>query len=219
MSLKTQNLPLITLYLLFNLAVFIVVYLTSSFEFDGFIAMYESLSKKDGIVFVLLPLIIFIVLGIVSQKWKEIIVFWKKNNRLPGCFAFSKYAKDDDRINTNLLKSKYGKLPRKPSDQNSLWYGIYKNMQDKGIDKTHKDFLLARELTVVTVLFFFTTVPVLFFLTNIRIDNLSNLIYYSLFLVVEYLIIRFVAKNHAERLVVNVLASECSKIHKEKHVN
>jgi len=214
MSLKTQNLPLITLYLLFNLTVFIVFYLTSTFEFKTFINIFENLSKKDGIVFILLPIIIFIILGIVPQNLKEIIVFWKIENRLPGCYAFSKYAKNDNRINLNLLKNKYGKLPRKPSKQNTLWYGIYRNIKDNGISKTHKDFLLAREWTTVTVLFILLSVPSLYFFTNINVDDLF---YYFLFLLIEYLLIRFVTKNHAERLVTNVLAYESSRLHQEEH--
>ncbi len=217
MSLKTQNLPLIALYLMFNLAVFIVIYLTNSFEFNTFVDIYENLSKKDGIVFILLPLVIFVILGIISQKWKEIIVFWKKENRLPGCCAFSKYAKEDHRVNCDLLKDKYGKFPRKASEQNALWYGIYRNIKDKGIAKTHKDFLLARELTITTVLFILISIPTLCFLTNICIDNWKNLIYYFLFLIIEYLLIRYTAKNHAERLVTNVLAYECSILHNNKH--
>ena len=189
MSLKTQNLPLITLYLLFNLTVFIVFYLTSTFEFKTFINIFENLSKKDGIVFILLPIIIFIILGIVPQNLKEIIVFWKIENRLPGCYAFSKYAKNDNRINLNLLK-------------------------DNGISKTHKDFLLAREWTTVTVLFILLSVPSLYFFTNINVDDLF---YYFLFLLIEYVLIRFVTKNHAERLVTNVLAYESSRLHQEEH--
>jgi len=214
-SLKTQNLPLIILYLLFNLMMFIATYSSNIIELDGFTKTFQTLSKKDGIVFTLLPIIIFILLGVVPSNWKEIFVFWKKNNRLPGCYAFSKYAKEDNRIDIKLLKSKYGKFPKKPSKQNALWYGIYRNIKDKGIDKTHKDFLLARELTIITLLFIVIAIPSLFLFTNMT-DNNNILWLYVVFLLVEYLVLRFIAKNHAERMVTNVLAYESSRLLHER---
>lgn len=214
MSLKTQNLPLITLYLLLNLAVFIVLYLTSTFELNTFLHTFENFSKTDGMVFALLPIIVFIILGVSSKDLKEIVVFWKRDNRLPGCYAFSKYAKNDNRISLNLLKNKYGKLPKNPAKQNTLWYGIYRNIKDDGISKTHKDFLLAREWTMITVLFILLAVPSLYFFTDISI---GSLLYYFLFLLIEYFVIRYIAKNHAERLVTNTLAYESSRLHQEEY--
>ena len=219
-SLKTQNLPSIILYLLVNLGIFIVLYRTNTVEVDSFRRVFQDLSKKDGIIFILLPIILFILSGIIPASWKEVFVFWRIKSSLPGCYAFSRYAKEDDRINIELLKSKYGKFPRKASEQNSLWYGIYKNIKnDKGIDKTNKDFLLARELTIMTIIFILISIPTLLFFTNIWDNNKNNLWFYILFLLGEYLIIRLIARNHAERLVTNVLAYESSRLHNEKYTN
>ena len=73
---------------------------------------------------------------------------------------------------------------------------------------------MAREWTTITVLFILLSVPSLYFFTNINVDDLF---YYFLFLLIEYLLIRFVTKNHAERLVTNVLAYESSRLHQEEH--
>jgi len=203
MSLKQQNYPFIILYVLFNFAIFFVLYKNGSLDLNSFNNMFQKLSQKDGIFFILLPILLIVLQGVISSKRKEILVFWKRKNRLPGCRAFSKYLKEDNRINKKKLIEKYGKFPKKEDKQNQLWYSIYKKISDKGIEKTHKDYLLSRELTTVTVFFIPIFPLILWYFTNI--EN-KILIFFSIFLILEYLIIRFIAKNHAERLVTNVLA-------------
>jgi len=203
MSLKQQNYPFIILYVLFNFAIFFVLYKNGSLDLNSFNNMFQKLSQKDGIFFILLPILLIVLQGVISSKRKEILVFWKRKNRLPGCRAFSKYLKEDNRINKKKLIEKYGKFPKKEDKQNQLWYSIYKKISDKGIDKTHKDYLLSRELTTVTVFFIPIFPLILWYFTNI--EN-KILIFFSIFLILEYLIIRYIAKNHAERLVTNVLA-------------
>ena len=203
MSLKQQNYPFIILYVLFNFAIFFVLYKNGSLDLNSFNNMFQKLSQKDGIFFILLPILLIVLQGVISSKRKEILVFWKRKNRLPGCRAFSKYLKEDNRINKKKLIKKYGKFPKKEDKQNQLWYSIYKKISDKGIDKTHKDYLLSRELTTITVFFIPIFPLILWYFTNI--EN-KILIFFSIFLILEYLIIRYIAKNHAERLVTNVLA-------------
>lgn len=203
MSLKQQNYPFIILYVLFNFAIFFVIYKNGFLNLNSFNDMFKYLSQKDGIFFILLPILLIVLQGLIPSKIKEILIFWKKKNRLPGCQAFTKYMKEDNRINKKILIEKYGKLPKKEEKQNKLWYSIYRKISDKGIDKTHKDYLLSRELTIVTVFFIPIFPMILWYFTNI--EN-KILIIFSIFLILEYLIIRYVAKNHAERLVTNVLA-------------
>lgn len=208
MSLKTQNYPLIILYIIFNFAIFFVIYKNGSFDLNSFNTIFEKLSKKDGIFFIILPLLSIVLQGLISSKSKERLIFWKINNRLPSCQAFSKYMKEDNRIDKKNLIEKYGKLPKKENKQSQLWYKIYKNISDKAIDKTHKDYLLTRELTIITVFFIFIFPIILYFFTTIK--N-KILIIVMCLLIFEYLIMRYVSKNYAERLVVNVLAFESSK--------
>jgi hypothetical protein len=205
-SLKTQNLPLIGLYIIFNIAIFLTLLNTGNIDIQGIQAYYEKLNLKDGLFFSVLVLLIIILSGMVSNKVKEVVVFWKFENRLPGCRAFSQYAKEDSRIDLKELKSKFGKIPISHSKQNKYWYKIFKTLNNKSIDNTHKDFLLCRELVVITIEMFLLIIPIFWYYSFV-----IGISYFG-FLIFEYLIVRYCAKNTAERLVVNTLALASSKI-------
>lgn len=207
MSLKTQNIPMIILYVLFNTSIFYIFYKNDNFDFNNIQNVFNDLSKKDGIMFILLPIFLVIIQGLIPPKIKEIIIFWKIKNRLPGCQAFSKYLYEDNRIDKKKLMEKYGKFPKKEEKQNKLWYLIYKDVSsDAGIVKAHKDYLLTRELTILTIFFFIFPIILLYFDTNIK-----TLFLFIIFLILEYLIIRYSSKNYAIRFVTNVLALASTK--------
>lgn len=199
LTLKTQNLPLIAVYITFNIAMFLTLLNTGNIDTQSIQGYYEKLSLKDGVFFGILILLIIVLSGMVSNKVKEMVVFWRFEDRLPGCRAFSQYAREDSRIDLKVLKSKFGKIPTSPSEQNKHWYKIFKTLNDKSIDSTHKDSLLCRELSVMTLEMFLLTIPIFFY------GFVVGLLY-SIFLVFEYLMVRYCAKNSAERLVVNTLA-------------
>ncbi len=198
-TLKTKNMPLIGLYIIFNTAIFLTLYHTGTISMESIELYFSELKVKDGLFFTMLSLIIIVIGGAFTNSIKEIIVFWKFKNRLPGCEAFSKHVGSDDRINIKELKKKIGKFPTNPTKQNRQWYEIFKSIQDKSIDKTHQDSLLCRELSMMSLLMLLLVIPI-----YIRYDLIS--LYYILFLIFEYLMVRFCAKNTAERLVVNTLS-------------
>lgn len=200
LSLKTQNLPLLGIYIILNIAIFLTLLNMGNIDIRSIQDYFEQLSIKDGVFFSVLSLIIVVFSGIFSNKIKEIIVFWKLENRLPGCRAFSKYVQEDSRIDINNIQIKFGEIPTLPDEQNRYWYKIFKSLDDKSIDKTHKDFLLCRELAVMTL------VMILLVTLIFRFQGLTLALLYFCFLLFEYLIVRFCAKNSAERLVVNSLA-------------
>jgi hypothetical protein len=203
-SLKTQNLTLIGLYIIFNVSIFLTIYNTGAIDIKSIKLYFAELRVEDGIFFSMLSLIIIIVGGMFSNKYKEIIVFWKLKDRLPGCEAFSKYIYEDDRIDIDKLKAVLGELPTEPKKQNSKWYDLFKSINDHSINKTHKDFLLCRELSVMTLLMFLLSIPIFYKYEAIGL-------YYLLFVGLEYIVIRNCAKNTAQRLVVNTLALVSSK--------
>ncbi len=198
-TLKTKNIPLISLYIIFNIAIFLTIYNTGTISIENIKLYFAELKVKDGILFTMLSLIIIVAGGMFSNKTKEIIVFWKLKDRLPGCEVFSKYIYNDSRIDIKKLKKKIGKFPTNPEKQNSKWYEIFKSFQDNTIDKIHQDSLLCRELSAMTLLMLMFVIPIYFKYNLIAF-------YYLGFLLFEYLIVRFCAKNTAERLVVNTLA-------------
>jgi hypothetical protein len=151
--------------------------------------------------------VLFILNGLLTPNQKAILVFWRFRHILPGNRAFSFHAHKDARIDSKNLALLYPNLPRNPVDQNRLWYKIYKsNSGDIAIVKSHKDFLLARDLTSMSFLF----------LIGIGIPSLILVRqpikwYYAVFLLIQYLIMVILAKNHGNRFVRNVLAHESIK--------
>lgn len=210
-SLKTKNIPIIVLYIIVNLSILIAlckVEKVNELNFTYIFSKIKYFLEEKYIIYLIGLLLVFIFSGILPAKWKEMIVFWKIKNRLPGCYAFSKYAKEDNRIDLKLLESNYGVLPTDPREQNELWYKIYKNLNDSEINDSHKNFLLAREITVISFIGLILIFPFLF-LNYICV-------FMFLFLLIEFIIFRIIAKNYAERFVTNVLAYESSRLYKEK---
>ncbi|RZM19700.1 MAG: hypothetical protein EOO88_37315 [Pedobacter sp.] len=105
------------------------------------------------------------------------------------------------------LEAMYGPLPTDPGEQNSLWYKLYRgNNAEVSVIKSHKDFLLARDMASITFLYIFiTALPMLFF------GNSPYNYYYFIALIIEYVFIVIVAQNHGKRFVTNVLAVESAK--------
>ncbi|RZJ92652.1 MAG: hypothetical protein EOO20_00960 [Chryseobacterium sp.] len=105
------------------------------------------------------------------------------------------------------LASLYNPLPNSPKEQNALWYKIYRaNMTDIGIQKSHKDFLLARDMASMLFLFFMLTGMPMLFLGFYPFN-----FYYLAFLAFEYLLVVRAARNYGVSFVNNVLAIEASK--------
>ena len=70
LSLKTQNLPLVGIYIIFNIAIFLTLLNTGSIDIHSIQDYFEQLSIKDGVFFSVLTLIIIVFGGIFSNKIK-----------------------------------------------------------------------------------------------------------------------------------------------------
>lgn len=201
-SLKKKNNSYLWSFFLFNLLVFLTLFFVTHFQ--TIIKDYKAMFTVRNSGVILMPIILFIINGLLTSQQKAILVFWKLKNPLPGSKAFSIYSNKDSRIDLTKLQSVYGALPTDAAEQNRLWYKIYrKNNTEVSVENSHKEFLLGRDLVSITFLYIiFAGIPVLILLFS----RLS--IYYLLFLVIEYLILVQVAKNHGIRFVCNVLAVE-----------
>jgi len=208
MTLKEKNQAYIILYVTINFSILLVLYKNGFFDSNDFINIFQKFSLKDGVYFVLLAFITIKFQGLFSTETKGRLVFWKEKGYLPGDEAFSKYVNKDSRINKKRLVEKYGNFPRNPKKQNTFWYRIYQELSDERVDKVHKDYLLFRELTSFSILFILSFPFFLYFSINI---NFKILIIYLGILCIQYLVVRYSAKNYGERFVVNVLAIGSSK--------
>jgi len=203
-TLKEQNSKLVWVFFSFNIVLFYILGFSDFFNIEEF--EIKSFITIRGVWVLLVPLILFILNGIFSSDLKATLIFWKWNNPLPACRAFSHYADKDDRIDKNYLVKKYSTLPTSPKEQNSLWYKIYKTHQENPVvKKSHKDFLLARDISSISILLFvFCGISLLF----ISPENFKWI--YCGFLLFQYLIFTVIAQNHGKRFVCNALAIETS---------
>ena len=204
-TLKEQNSKLIWTFFSFNAVLFYLLAIVPIIKIQEF--EWQEFVKGQGIWLMVIPLILFILKGIISCNLKAVITFWRFKNPLPACRAFSNYAQKDDRIDNKVLEAKFNPLPETAKEQNSLWYKIYKLFQeDPIVKKSHKDFLLGRDLSSIALIFFvFGGVLGIFLISD------TTKWWYLIFTFFQYIILAVVAQNHGKRFVCNVLALETSK--------
>lgn len=184
-----------------------VVYV--AFQFGGWLTWTsEGLSLafqglKQGLFGVLTPILVFVLVSVISSDMKARLVFWRWRHALPGHRAFSVLLKRDARIDRDKLKSTLGEFPRGPRDQNALWYSIYKrHTASPVVAESHRQFLLARDLTVVACLFALGGTVGLILGGCGVLPTLS----YGILMLVQYAVLAVVAQNLGNRFVCNVLA-------------
>lgn len=197
--------PYLWTFFIFNAIIFFALFFASYFKtiLDNYNEMLTL--RSSGILAA--PLILFIINGLLSSNQKAILVFWRLKYPLPGSRAFSVHGLKDTRVDMVQIANAHNPLPSTPESQNALWYKLYKkNSSDIVVQKSHKDFLLARDLVAMCFLFIICTALPMFFLGKWPLN-----LFYFLFLVVEYFILIRVAQNHGRSFVCNVLAIESSR--------
>lgn len=207
-ALKTQNIPSIIIFLVLNIALYTVFYVGFKDFWQELVSQFNIANAKNGLVAAITPALSFALTGLISPGLKANIVFWKKDNPLPGSRAFTEVAPKDVRIDMNVLKKKVKKLPVEPGKQNRAWYKIYKEVADTPtVELAHKHFLLARELATVSLLLLVATPwPILLIAKNAEFAGI-----YVLVLLAEFIVFCVVGQNTGKRFVANVLAEYCCK--------
>lgn len=163
---------------------------------------WESLSMVGlGVV------VTTIISNLVSPQLKAVLVFWRWPNPLPGHRAFTRYLVKDPRIDPNRLSVKVGDFPIDPSEQNRLWYQIYRRHESEPrVIGAHKDFLLTRDITWLSF-----AILILFGLGSAFLgESKLQTTWYPVLLVSQYLFASIAARRNGIRFVLNVLAIESS---------
>lgn len=200
--LKKYNPATIVIFLIWSIALFIVLCSGIQDFWGGLHERILDLKAKDSLFCFLTPLILSIACGIFPSSWKDVLVFWRLHNPLPGCRAFTHFAQSDLRIDEAKLQAKIGSFPKEPKKQNTKWYELYLLVQDEvRIQETQKNFLLNQDLAGVAILFFvFGTLALI--LSGATIVNVAT---HAAITIVEYICFSIVARNHGNLLVCNVL--------------
>lgn len=197
-NLKSKNTTLLWVFLAANIIIIITLI------FPKFLEKFDVLLWTKTIGVSIAPIILFLINGLLSSHQKAIIIFWKLKDPLPGSRAFSELSKKDPRIDTKLLKSKFGNFPKNSTEQNKYWYKIYrKNATNIIVKESHRAFLLARDLTSLSFLMMFVMGVIALLLIHSTLNY-----YYLLFLIIQYFTNLINARNRGRRFVTNVLAVE-----------
>lgn len=168
----------------------------------GEIVQLQTLLQRAGIA-AAAGLLMLVLQEIFPRSLKEMLVFWRLRDRLPGCRAFTEIAPKDARIDPTDLAVLLPTLPMTPTEQNALWYKWLKASEsDPAIADNHRRFLILRDCAVFLALLTFVT-PVLLIWTPERSDRTLML---AGGLLVAYFVVALSANNAAVRLVGNVVA-------------
>ena len=190
-------------YIFANVIIFWVISLQGFINFELIGMKFTELINHKSIFLILSPIISVVFNGFLSNSIKEILVFWRFKNRLPGCRAFTKLINTDQRIDITSLKKLLGKFPEDPSEQNRLWYKIYRDLSNNDIIiGSHRDFLLTRDLCSISFVFILFLIPIALVIW----ENMNTKIYYTIFLISQYLLTSVAARNYGKRFVCNVLS-------------
>jgi hypothetical protein len=200
-SLKAANFLPFTGFLLGNLVVFgVLLALPSRFEE---LVQHPLPFAVPGVIASVVALALN---AFLPSALKDVLVFWRITDVLPGHRAFTEFAPNDPRIDLSRLKQNCGgQIPTRPVDQNRLWYRLLiKHEQHPAVFDAHQRFLGLRDMAASTVL-----LAILFSISAaiVKADALFYPVLIGL-LGIEYLFLRVGAVNKAERLVCNVLARE-----------
>ena len=186
-----------------NVIIFWVISLQGSINFELIGTKFTGVINHKSIFLFLSPIISVVFNGFLSNPIKEILVFWRFKNRLPGCRAFTKLINTDQRIDITSLKKLLGKFPEDPSEQNRLWYKIYRDLSNNDIIiGSHRDFLLTRDLCSISFIFILFLIPIALVIW----ESMNTKIYYTIFLTSQYLLTSVAARNYGKRFVCNVLS-------------
>jgi hypothetical protein len=204
-NLKNKNIPSLWVFFSFNVAVLLSLFYVNNFS--GISANFHSLLNIKASSILISPLILFIINGLLSSNQKAGIVFWRFNDILPGCRAFSVHGKNDYRVDLTRLAAVHGALPVDPKAQNLLWYKLYQSQRkDSLIQASHQRFLLARDIVAIAFLFIpLVGIPFIF------VGKQPLNWYYLGLLILQYLIVMVTARNYGCRFVTDVLAAESIK--------
>lgn len=156
----------------------------------------------------LLPIPVLILSSLISSEHKAILVFWRRSHPLPGARAFTMHAPADYRIDLAKLKKNVGEFPTVERDQNSKWYGLYKQVDsDPLVMDSHKNYLLFRDIAVMSLLLV-PTLPLVFHFSGV---DSTRILVSAAWFIGQYLVTAFAARTTGIRFVQNVLAIHASR--------
>jgi len=147
--------------------------------------------------------LLLVLQDLIPRPVKEVLVFWRLRDRVPGCRAFSVVAKRDPRVDPTDLAVLLPASPMTPTEENALWYRWLKSVEtDAGIADNHRRFLALRDCAVLLFLLAFAS-PLLGLVPGTAQQGQLQL---GLGCTVAYFAAAVATRNAGVRLVSNVIA-------------
>ncbi|MDE5445270.1 hypothetical protein FXV83_00465 [Bradyrhizobium hipponense] len=200
-KLKEQNTsPLMTI-LVVNFAIFALALKTDQFlaaEYEELLKHWQALIPAG-----LGAVLISVINGVLDVQTKARLVFWRWHDPLPGCRAFSYYLHRDPRIDVTTLKTKVGPFPATPTEQNALWYRLYKSVEeDPRVLHVHRLFLLTRDYAGIAFMLL-----IVFGGTGVvAMQTYKTALLYLTVLLAQFVASGMAARNYGIRFIDTVLA-------------
>jgi len=200
-SIKKKNLKWLAVFLFINYILFGFVF-NLNWSLSNQQWNLESLKVLGNPYYLIFIYILVIILSyIIPVNLKNIVIFWRIKNPLPGCRVFTELAPKDPRVNLHELISKYGELPINHREQNLLWYKIFKSKKNEiVIYDSHRFWLLFRDMTSMSLILLI--VVIVLSLIN---DHFKFNLYYLIFILIQFISLSICARNSAYRFACNVL--------------
>lgn len=185
-----------------NVVAFWIV-IVSQGDFSSYLPLLNSISIKDGTIALVVPIVAFVLDGVLSSDAKARFVYWNYRHPLPASRAFNVHLPKEVRANPNQLAKSWGPFPSDPDEQNRLWYQIYTSMrQEARVREAHRSWLFARDLSAYSFQFL-----VIFGIGALASDAiLSTVSRYLLGIFVQYVATMIAARNYGNRFVRTVLS-------------
>jgi hypothetical protein len=198
-SFKFARLPWLVSLVAFDITVVL------AFVFPRLIgaASMTEITAARAAVALLLPVVVLLLSGLLSHGIKASLVYWRIADALPAHEAFSKHGPRDARIDLAALENNIGKFPSIPSEQNRLWFKLYKAVEAQpAVAEAQKKYLLYRDMAAISFLLLMVVPSGLYF---------NGAVFSAVWTVagifaLQYVIAAVAARHSGIRFVTNVLA-------------
>jgi hypothetical protein len=201
-SLKDQNRCQIWFIIGVNSLFLYGIVEANAIQIDGIRSIFTDASKL--VPFGLAVVVATVINGLLPATGKARLVFLRWQNTLPGHRAFTRHITADPRIDPAAVQRAVGgPLPVDAAEQNRVWYRLYKTVEnDPAIAQVHRDFLLTRDYTALTVLFLvFYGGAGYYSIPSAKIATI-----YAVLLLIQCITVRQAAFHYGVRFVTSVLA-------------
>lgn len=166
------------------------------------VAQVQTLIQHAGFAGVA-GIVMLVLQELFPRSVKEVLVFWRLRDRVPGCRAFTGIAPKDPRVDPTDLAVLLPSTPMTPTEQNALWYKWLKVTEsDPAIADNHRRFLILRDSAVLLALLTLAT-PVLLLWPA---SDPARTLMLGGGVLLTYVVVALSARNAAVRLVGNVVA-------------